>query len=200
MKYRILLIRHSLTEGNELGKYIGGSTDEGLSKAGQLLVSERADYYKGLIKETNFLLCSSPMKRCLECCQIVFPDKEVFVVDKLKEIDFGQFENKSYIDLNGNSKYQEWINSGGKLDFPDGEKQVDFINRSVEGFYEMVRNMKDNNITEAVCICHGGSIMAILSNITAKEYYSFQVKNTEGYYVEFSLQGEKIVSISYNRI
>ena len=65
---RILFIRHGLTEGNLTKKYIG-STDQPLCSEG---ISE--------LKKKSFERCSllvcSPMKRCIQTADIIFPGQE----------------------------------------------------------------------------------------------------------------------------
>ena len=58
-----------------------------------------------------------------ETARILFPDHSLHTVEELAECDFGDFENKNYQELAGNPDYQEWIESGGMLPFPNGGEQ-----------------------------------------------------------------------------
>ena len=71
----------------------------------------------------------SPMQRCRESAQILFPDREKIEIPEWKEMNFGAFEGKNYEQLNGNPQYQAWIDSNGTLPFPEGESQAEFIDR-----------------------------------------------------------------------
>ena len=61
---------------------------------------------------------------------------DIEICDKLKECDFGDFENKSYEDLKDNPDYQKWLDSNGELPFPNGETHEEFKNRCKDGFFE----------------------------------------------------------------
>ena len=86
----------------------------------------------------------SPMKRCVQTAEIIYPKMmkagAYSCNEKLRECDFGLFENHNYIELSGCPEYQAWIDSGGKLPFPEGESREAFIRRTLEGFREVVRD------------------------------------------------------------
>ena len=44
----------------------------------------------------------SPLKRCVQTAEILFPGELVHIIDELAECDFGEFENKNYKELDGN--------------------------------------------------------------------------------------------------
>lgn len=79
-------------------------------------------------------IVSSPMKRCVQTARFIYPDKPIEICEKLRECDFGDFENKSYEDLKDNADYQKWLDSSGTMPFPNGEAHEDFVNRCVEDF------------------------------------------------------------------
>ena len=139
---RIYLIRHSMTKGNKEKRYIG-TTDESLCLEGIQLLEER----KGMYPEVTYVYVSS-MKRCVQTAEIIYPKMmkagAYSCNEKLRECDFGLFENHNYIELSGCPEYQAWIDSGGKLPFPEGESREAFIRRTLEGSgksYGMRRHM-----------------------------------------------------------
>ena len=89
---KILLIRHSMTAGNKLGRYIGARTDEPLCEEGIRLL-ENFSYPP---VQRVFV---SPMRRCRETAEILFPGAKKETEEHLKECDFGIFENKNYQEL-----------------------------------------------------------------------------------------------------
>lgn len=173
----INLIRHGKTAGNIAKKYIG-TTDEPLCLEG---ISE--------IKKINYpdcdLVISSPMKRCIQTAEIIYPDKKIIVYEGLKECDFGDFEGKNYIELTGNPDYQKWIDSNGKDTFPNGEAPEIFQKRCCETFLDIIN--KYNSIILSV-ITHGGTIMSIMEkfSVQKRDYYDWNVKNGNGFSVEYS--------------
>ena len=98
----IYLIRHGKTEGNLQGRYIG-STDEPLCEEGKRALFSMKEQKKYPYPEYLF---QSPMKRCKESAEILFPQKEACTVSDLRECDFGRFEGKNYLELSEDADYQ----------------------------------------------------------------------------------------------
>ena len=136
MNLLILMIRHGATAGNLEGRYIG-RTDE------PLLDSSRARLRR-MREEGRFpnpdLVYTSPLLRCRETAEILFPHKKATAVRAFAECDFGAFEGKNYAELNGDPAYQAFIDSGGELPFPGGESRAEVEERVVRGFKDILRN------------------------------------------------------------
>ncbi len=94
-----VLIRHGQTNGNLEHRYIGCRTDESLCVQGIERLHEK-EYPK--VQRVYV----SPMKRCIETAEIIYPNVPMEVVDDFRECDFGAFENKNYTELNGCDDYQ----------------------------------------------------------------------------------------------
>lgn len=190
---KVILLRHGKTRGNEEHRYIG-QTDEGLSAGGrEALLRERAALREqaGLEAELPFIF-ASPMRRCRESAELLFPEAEIMTEERLREISFGVFENRSYQELNGRADYQAWIDSGGTLDFPGGEPLAEFKRRSLEGFFHCISAARRMEVEQAVFIVHGGTVMAVLEALAEprRPYYDWQVRNGEGFCC--SLEGERL--------
>ena len=175
---KIYLIRHGQTPGNKLKRYIG-TTDEHLTREGCELLKELS--YP--IPETLYV---SPLLRCVETAGILFPEKELHIIDELSECDFGEFENKNYKELSGNENYQKWIDSNGMLPFPGGESREEFKRRSLTGFQKAVTGCIREDVHRAALVVHGGTIMNIMEEYADRQrpFYEWHVKNGGGYLVE----------------
>lgn len=178
----LVLIRHGETQANKERRYLG-KTDVPLSESGRekLLRYQREKRYP----EVQFLFVS-PMKRCMETAQLLYPGLRPTVIPEWEEMDFGRFEYKNYTDLKNNPHYQAWIDSGGVLAFPEGESREQFTGRCERGFErmcDMLRLIKrnDGEPVRAGVIVHGGTIMALLSGHGEKGYFDCQVPNGGGY-------------------
>lgn len=185
----LILIRHGKTAGNLLGRYIGSRTDEPLCDEG------REELAGKQMPEVERLYVS-PMKRCVETAEILWPGfdrKKMQKVTDLRECDFGDFENKNYKELSGNGDYQAWIDSNGTLPFPNGESMDAFKSRCLEAFARIVEEVSGaeqewiafgkTGIFRAGIVVHGGTIMAILEQYGYPKaaYFDYQVKNGCGY-------------------
>ena len=175
---KLWLIRHGKTEGNKLARYIG-TTDEPLCQEGIDFLG-KMDYPK----VQNIYI--SPLKRCVQTAEILFPGELVHIIDELAECDFGEFENKNYKELDGNPKYQERIDSNGTLPFPGGESREAFKLRNLRGFDKAVAGCIRNHAAETALVVHGGTIMNIMEEYAdiQKPFYELHVKNGGGYELE----------------
>ena len=179
---KILFLRHGLTAGNLEKRYIG-STDEPLCTEG---ISELG---KLSLQACEILICS-PMNRCIQTAKIVFPKQKFIIENDFRECDFGDFEGKSYSELSESEYYQKWMDSGGKLPFPNGEAPDDFRRRCVDAFEKTVRN--NAKCQSAAFIVHGGTIMSVLEKFAFphRGYYDWHCENGHGYICE--LNGSKL--------
>ncbi|MDD6491252.1 MAG: histidine phosphatase family protein [Firmicutes bacterium] len=176
----LVLIRHGATKANMEQRYLG-KTDEVLSKEGEMQLFE---YKKmGFFPNIDFLF-SSPMKRCVQTAEILFPELKPVEIEEWKEMDFGVFEGKNYLELQGDNRYQEWIDSNGSLPFPEGESREEFISRCDKGFRRMIGKLKpieEEGHKTIGMIVHGGTIMALLSKYGKGDYFDYQVPNGKGF-------------------
>ncbi|MBU5430171.1 histidine phosphatase family protein [Kineothrix sp. MSJ-39] len=183
MQLEILLLRHGQTQGNLEKRYIG-KTDEPLLMEDTERIQKVSSLQKRL-KQENFArpqkLFVSPMLRCRQTAELLFPGQEQVVIDKLREMDFGRFEGKNYRELSPDPAYQAWIDSGGRLPFPEGEDRACFIRRTMDGFRQMTEQAWQGNCRQLAAVVHGGSIMAIISSLLQDDYFAYQVSNLAGY-------------------
>lgn len=129
----LAFIRHGETQANAQCRYLG-KTDESLSERGrqQLLSRQKQHVYP----QADYLFVS-PMKRCLETAQILYPMLQPVVIPEWEEMDFGRFEYKNYEELKDDPAYRRWMDSGGKTAFPGGESREAFVRRCRSGFQRM---------------------------------------------------------------
>ena len=191
---KIIFIRHGMTKGNEEKRYTG-RTDESLSAAGRKQIEKMAG--SGIYPEAGKII-SSPMKRCVETAEIIYPGKNIEICNELSECDFGRFENMNYAELNGNAEYQKWIDSCGMMPFPGGESRSEFIERSVRGFEMQIGKLKSEKAESAAFIVHGGTIMSVMSRLecTGKDYFQWQTGNGSCIICSFTdgiLKAEEII-------
>lgn len=192
MKLEVLLLRHGQTQGNLEKRYIG-KTDEPLLMEDMERIQKVSSLQKRL-KQENLArpqkLFVSPMLRCRQTAELLFPGQKQVVIDKLREMDFGRFEAKNYMELSADPAYQAWIDSGGRLPFPEGEDRECFIRRTMDGFLQMTEQAWQENCGQIAAVVHGGSIMAILSGLLQDDYFAYQVTNLAGYAFEYEGAGK----------
>lgn len=192
MKLEVLLLRHGQTQGNLEKRYIG-KTDEPLLLDDTESMGKISALQKRLEQEAiagSQKLFVSPMLRCRQTAELLFPGQKQVVIDKLREMDFGRFEAKNYMELSADPAYQAWIDSDGRLPFPEGEDRECFIKRTMEGFRQMTEQAWRENCGQIAAVVHGGSIMAILSCLMQGDYFAYQVPNLAGYAFQYEGAGK----------
>ncbi|MFG6393333.1 MAG: histidine phosphatase family protein [Lachnospiraceae bacterium] len=180
----LVFIRHGKTKGNLKSRYIG-ITDEGLCKEG--IEEINGNLCQGIYPAADIIF-TSPMKRCIQTAEIIYPGKSLNVIYGFREINFGRFEGKNYFELSGSSEYQEWIDSKGTKRFPGGEDRKIFSRRCTNSFNKsliMCRKLQEKGRLKkdatAVFIVHGGTIMSVMESVTEGGYFDYQCSNAHGY-------------------
>lgn len=156
--YKIHLIRHGRTQGNEEGLYIG-RTDLPLSPGGlnDLLALKKAGGYP-----TAARFFTSPLCRCRQTLEVLYPGCRQEVVEGLAECDFGRWEGRSAASLQQDAAFRDWI-SGKQAEIPDGEDAAAFQRRVTTAFEEVVQELLRAGDTQAVICTHGGVIMMLMA-------------------------------------
>ena len=184
--YRLVVIRHGHTEGNETARYIG-KTDIPLSKNG---ISEIENIAKEFEYPCVEKVYSSPTLRCIQTARILFPDTELVTLDGMRELDFGKFENKSVEELIDLPEYKEWLKGGLDNDAHGGETIREMIGRTVAAINDILEDMMSMEIYDAAVVTHSGIIMNMLScfGLPRMEPMKFACDVGEGYVIAFNLQ------------
>ena len=97
----IRLVRHFATEGNLEKRYIGVTDEEIKAECVleyTLKKEENGRYGKenGREEWKPELVIVSPLRRCRQTAEILFPGAEQVVCEQMRECDFGLFEGKNY--------------------------------------------------------------------------------------------------------
>jgi alpha-ribazole phosphatase len=215
----IYFIRHGATQANEEHRYLG-RTDLSLSAHGRGKLAELAE--KKTYPAVDAIL-TSPMARCRESAEILYPAQPLLEVPEWCEMDFGDFEMKNYEELNGNPAYQRWVDSGGSMPFPGGEDRASFVGRVVCGMENAAEYLAellaqrscpecrggacgqaDGEVAgpglQVAAVVHGGTIMALLSHYCGGDYFDYHVENGGGYRCSLRLRGESIIIESVKKL
>ncbi|MDR2649840.1 MAG: phosphoglycerate mutase family protein [Clostridiales bacterium] len=169
----VLFIRHGATEGNTRKRYIG-RTDEPLS----LLGIEQARVLTPKLPVCDAVF-SSPLLRCRQTADKLFPGYPVNILNDLRECDFGAFEGKNYSELKNDPEYIKWLSTNYESPIPGGENLTVFSARCCEAFTRAALSLPEN--VTAAFVTHGGCIMAILGRYAwpRREFYEYYIKNCQ---------------------
>lgn len=144
-----------------------------------------------LIPNKFDVVYTSPLKRCLLLAKSLICDK-IVILDELLEINFGDWELKTYSELT-NNEFNDWC-----MDFinkipPNGESYKQMYERVKVG-WQNILNSKYKNIA---LVTHSGVIRIIFSLILEIDLkYSFRIEQNYGAINKINVNG-KIISIQY---
>ena len=152
--YHISLIRHGRTDANDRGQYIG-TTDFPLNDRGR---AELYDKFDRFVYPRTELVYSSPMQRCTETAEILFPNKEIRIAEDFRELHFGKFEGKTADELIHDEAYLAWIKGGMDAKPPEGESVSELCIRTFQGLHRILLEMMEEDLQYAAIITHAGVI------------------------------------------
>lgn len=197
---KIHLIRHGTTEANKTGKYYG-STDLPLANEGVDGIVEQA--LAGIYPQADrALLFTTGLIRTEQTFFLIYGTMAHQVIPELQEYRFGDFEMKTHAELEGDLRYQAWMeDKGGMTPCPNGESPQDFRKRAGEGFAKLLEFHRGGgkNPQDIILVCHGGVISLIMGTCfpeADKNIFEWQPLPGRGYTIH-TIDGEPV---SYDSI
>lgn len=157
--YYIHFIRHGSIEETKRGAYIG-VTDAELSNEGVNELKALDESHKYPYAPVIF---TSPLKRCTQTCEVLYPHIKPIVVDELTEMNFGKWEGKTADELRGDPLFESWLAGDPEVTPPGGESNDDFTRRICLMFQNIVDGLIKTGNTDCAIITHGGIIMTLLA-------------------------------------
>lgn len=184
--YRISVIRHGRTEANDKGIYIG-RTDYSLSRKGEAELAGKLDEF---VYPRVARVYSSPLRRCTETADILFPDVQMQTVDNLAEMDFGKFEGRSADELVHLPEFKAWLKGGADCRPPEGESIGEVQLRIFKALREIIADMMAEDLSHCAMITHSGIITAMLTGFGLPKIppQQLQCAPGEGYDIHITAQ------------
>ena len=169
----IVLIRHGITEGNQK-RWFYGSVDIPLAAEGEAQLARHREkgLYPELPEDARFF--TSGMLRTRQTLEIIYGQKEAEAIPELAEMNFGDFECKTYEELKEDEDFLEWMLDETGQKGPRGvEPRNHFAARVSEGLHKLIaaHRMKEWSHRHggedacSVVVCHGGVISAMMQEL-----------------------------------
>lgn len=198
--YVIYFIRHGRIDETLKGAYIG-TTDVPLSETGKKELMELDKKYK---YPGTMAVFTSPLKRCTQTAQILYPQQKPIVIEQLSECNFGEWEGKTADELKNEPDFEKWLSGSNEVKPPRGESNADFTRRVCNMFESIVQGIIKTGTTESVIITHGGVIMTLLAvyGLPQAKPFDWVMDNGFGYSVRITpllWQRDKVIEV-FNRI
>lgn len=187
----ITLFRHGMTEANKRRKYLGWSDSP-------LLQEEQAMWI-----EPNYdVVYCSDLPRCKKTAALLFPEMTPISMIELREMNFGDWEGKTYQELVDEPSYQDFLARPFEASPLNGESYSVFSARVQRGWNHIVEEISEGGIHRAAVITHGGVIRYLLSKLAVenKEFWEWNVPHSQGYQftwdsIQSARRGERCTSL-----
>lgn len=181
----VTLLRHGMTDENERSAYIGW-TDSLLNQKGREMVRELRKH----IRQPD-LIFSSTSVRCLETAGILFPGEIMVRLDQLREMNFGDWEGKTYEDLQGLTSYRKWLDDPLSKGPDKGETFAEFSERVQNGWQLIKEKTLESGKQHVAVVTHGGVIRLLLSELAPGEssFFQWRVPLAGGYDIVWTKEG-----------
>lgn len=166
MRTRLIFVRHAEAEGNAMRRFHGW-TDSSITEKGHAQAQSVAQRLKDVPIDVIY---SSSMKRTLQTCEYIAKVKNLPIIrtDKLKEINGGDWEDKTWDELPGKwpLENETWENKPHLHRMPNGESMVEFQERLLNEVNKIIDDNKGKNIC---IVTHGTAIRAMMCRFSSCE-------------------------------
>lgn len=177
MSLKITLVRHGQSTGNA-AECFTGQTDVKLSELGQRQAKLTSE---ALAKEPFTAIYSSDLERASLTAKIIakFHDLEINIDKRLREINLGVFQGKSFKEIAQNypKEYEAISRREPNVIIPEGESHGMVRSRVIEAFKEIVLENLGGNI---LIVAHGGVIFHI-------NHYIFGIKPEDNFKLSYKI-------------
>ena len=169
---KLTLLRHGDTEGSRNDLYYGAADIPVLPESLAELHENAARY------PTAKRYFTSGMLRTEQTFRAIYGDVPHMVLPGLREMDFGDFEMRSYAQLKDDPAFQHWITDAEHLPCPNGESAPQVLERSLEAIGPVLAAGED-----AVCVIHGGVTSGLMMSWFGGTRYDYNPLPGTGYQI-----------------
>ena len=182
---QILLIRHGKTMQGERKQY-QGVLDTSLSEGGRAALKKA--------EQAPDRIYVSPLKRAKETAEILFPGAGHYVEEGLAEMNFGEFEGRSWMEMENDAAYREWVDGGCEGKCPGGEDRAEFSDRVCRAFQKLTEQALKDGLERIAVVAHGGTQMAVLERWSGsdRQYWEWQTDCGCGWVLDTGQWPEKL--------
>lgn len=187
----IYIIRHGVTKSNLEKRYLG-HTNEPLINHHE----EQFTVLKSVLKRIKFHYCfSSDLKRCVQTTKHLIKNAPVCLDTRLRELNFGEWEGKTYDLLKNDAEYRAWLDDMHNLSPPKGEKLTQLQAR-IDDFFNDLLSLNYQESKNILIVTHGGTIRSCLLKFKiTNNLWELPVNHGNGYKVTLrQSKGEWICS------
>lgn len=196
----IYLIRHGATGWNQTGRYLG-HTNEPILEESYSVIDKLKPFVDSL---QNPFVTSSDLLRCKQTALRLFPDTVIHYEQRLREMNFGDWEGKTKDDLKQNPDFNTWLHSFHESTIPNGEGAADFSSR-VLGWWADYTKHSDPLLLKGphVIVAHGGVIRVLMTHLTGtglETFWDWQIPHGTAFKLTLTKQQDNYLASDWTRL
>lgn len=132
----------------------------------------------------------SDLTRCRQTLSHVLPGRdEVTIFDpRLRELNFGDYEGRTWETLREDARYRAWIDSAGQQAPPGGESAEALWTRLEAWLGELFLQAAERRHRRVLVVSHGGVIRELRRRLEGHDFWEGVVGQAEGYRFEIENQ------------
>ncbi|MDQ0228996.1 histidine phosphatase family protein [Metabacillus malikii] len=182
----LYLVRHGVTDWNQQKRYVG-HTDRPVIESELSLLAP----LKQALANIEFdKIVVSDLRRCQETFAYLQIDGEPNTDSRLREMNFGDWEGKTYYELKDDKVYQNWLNNWEEHTIPNGDSGDDFKSRVDSVLQELLAEAKSES--NVLLVTHGGVIRYIVQKYHhTTSFWDFPIKHGTAITLSLSFNEEK---------
>lgn len=161
----LYFIRHGKTRANEHG-ILAGRTDHPVLPEAKTELCRLAHEYTYPVAMAFY---RSPLQRCWQTLNCLYPGVEAQIVDDLIEIDFGEYEGKHAPGIIRKIGVDRFANRELTICFPSGESISDCLVRGHRAVDIILTDLQQKGTTSAVIITHSMFISIFLKYCSSEK-------------------------------
>ncbi|RDB43989.1 histidine phosphatase family protein [Halomonas sp. DQ26W] len=186
-RLELVVVRHGVTQWNRERRYQG-------QRDIPLLLPEALPGLDRLRKTLRVFafdsIHCSDLTRCRQTLAHVIEGREdagsTHFDTRLRELDFGDYEGRTYDDLETLPAYRAWIDSEGEQAPPCGESTVELRQRIDDWFAELSAGCLPHGQHRALVVTHGGVIRELRRRFEGIGFWEGGVVQAEGRHFTFT--------------
>lgn len=128
----------------------------------------------------------SPLCRAVDTARVLFPAARLVPVHDLREMCFGIFEGRNYVEMERDPDYLAWVGDDCMGRCPGGESRAEFSDRTCAAFASLVDEALARGAEMLVVMAHGGTQMAVMERYACprRDYYTWCAGNAAGFILD----------------
>lgn len=170
----LYVARHGETELNKKKVYQGWIESK-LTEEGKKQCGELRNKLKGIAFD---VVITSPLRRAVDSAEIIIGNesKELLLCNGFKELNFGQWDNMNYKDIEKSypEEWKLWSEDWINYTIPGGENFNMFYERVKISLFEILHKYKDKTV---LLVSHEGTLKVItilLLKLSLEHYWNFK--------------------------